>query len=347
MALALSALGWFALVYPRQRGPGRGREVTVTVRAGTSIDALARELHAAGAIDSPLFFAAYARLLGAQGALRQGEVLLTDDMSPRDVLQRIAIGYGAATVRVTIPEGFDRYAIAARLERWGVADREDFLRASEDRALLDELGIAGPTAEGYLFPDTYRLPQNAGGDEAVRRLVANWKLRAAPIYEEHREGLEALARELSWGMHEALILASIVEKEAAVEQERAIIARVFLNRLTKPGFSPRRLQADPTVSYGCRASPLAAPSCIGWDGRTITRAMLADRANPYNTYRHEGLPPGPICNPGASSIRAVLTAEPHDYLYFVARGGGRHAFSATLEEHNAAVLRLRERQGRR
>lgn len=321
--------------------------MTVTVRAGMSLEELARELHAAGAVESPFLFAAYARLLGAGGSLREGDALLTDDMSPRDVLQRVAAGFGEATVRVTVPEGFDRYDIAARLERWGVAERSDFLRASEDRALLDELGIEGPSAEGYLFPDTYRLPQDAGGEEAVRRLVANWERRAAPLYEEHAGGLESLSRELSWGRHQALILASIIEREAVVSEERPVIARVFVNRLVAPGFSPRRLQADPTVSYGCRAAASRAPSCAGWDGRSITRAMLADRANPYNTYRHEGLPPGPICNPGAPSIRAVLTAEPHDYLYFVARGGGRHAFSATLEEHNAAVARLREREGRR
>ncbi|MCZ7677962.1 MAG: endolytic transglycosylase MltG [Sandaracinaceae bacterium] len=212
-------------------------------------------------------------------------------MSPRDVLQRVAAGFGEATVRVTVPEGFDRYDIAARLERWGVAERSDFLRASEDRALLDELGIEGPSAEGYLFPDTYRLPQDAGGEEAVRRLVANWERRAAPLYEEHAGGLESLSRELSWGRHQALILASIIEREAVVSEERPVIARVFVNRLVAPGFSPRRLQADPTVSYGCRAAASPAPSCAAWDGRSITRAMLADRANPYNTYRHEGSRP--------------------------------------------------------
>lgn len=333
-------------MYPKREGPGRGRGVSVSVRAGMPLEELAEELHAAGAIDSPFLFAAYARLLGAGDALREGPALLTDDMSPRDVLQRVAVGFGEPTVRVTIPEGFDRYDIAARLERWGVAGRDDFVRASEDRALLDELGVEGPSAEGYLFPDTYRLPQGAGGEEAVRRLVGNWQRRAAPIYEEHAGALEALGRELSFGRYQALILSSIIEREAVVAEERPVIARVFVNRLVVPGFSPRRLQADPTVSYGCRAAP-RAPSCAGWDGRGITRAMLADRENPYNTYRHEGLPPGPICNPGASSIRAVLTAEPHDYLYFVARGGGRHAFSATLEEHNAAVARLREREGRR
>jgi UPF0755 protein len=343
VALALAAVGWLGIVYPRGEGPGRGRPVSVTVERGMSIDTLAHRLHDAGAIEDPMLFAMYARMVGADHHLREGETLLSDDMTPRDVLSRVAIGVGAATVRVTIPEGFDRFGVAARLARWGVCSEEDFLAASTDPELLRSLDIPGDSAEGYLFPDTYQLPTDLGGAEAVRRLVAQHERRTAPIYEERARALADLERTLGWSEHQTLILASIIEKEAAVEEERATIARVFLNRLRLPGFSPRRLQADPTVSYGCRAFRDAAPSCAGFD-RTITRAMLGDRANPYNTYRHEGLPPGPICNPGVASIRAVLADQTHEYLYFVARGHGRHTFSATLEEHNAAVARLRERE---
>lgn len=339
---ALVGLGWLVIVYPKARAGGRGREVRIQLAPGQSLDALAAELASAGAVERPRVFAVYARLLGADEHLRDGEILLTDDMTPRDVLQRIAIGFGAAEVRVTIPEGFHRFAIAERLERWGVTDADAFIAATEDRRLLDELGIEGPTAEGYLFPDTYRMPQDLEGEEVVRRLVGNWQRRTAPIFEAQQARMAWLGRELAWGPHEALILASIVEKEAAVSEERPIIARVFINRLRSPDFHPKRLQADPTVSYGCLAAPSAAPSCARWEGGAITRSMLQDRANLYNTYRHEGLPPGPITNPGLASIRAVLDHEDHEYLYFVARGHGRHAFSATLEEHNAAVARYRE-----
>lgn len=331
-------------MYPKSDGPGTGRAISVQIDPEMGLDAIAARLHRSGAIERPQLFATYARLLGAGEHLRPGPALLTDDMRPRDVLQRIASGYGQPSVRVTIPEGFDRFDVAARLARWGVADEDEFLRATEDPALLAELGIEGPSAEGYLFPDTYRFPQELGGPDAVRRLARGWEQRAAPIFEEHADVLGRLERELSWGRHEALVLASIVEKEAVVDEERPTIARVFINRMLMPDFKPRRLQADPTVSYGCRAAPERAASCLGRDSRAITRAMLGDRDNPYNTYRHEGLPPGPICNPGASSIRAVLRAEPHEYLYFVARGGGRHTFSATLEDHNVAVRRLRERE---
>jgi UPF0755 protein len=115
---------------------------------------------------------------------------------------------------------------------------------------------------------------------------------------------------------------------------------VFLNRLSDPTFVPHRLDADPTVSYGCLLAPQIAPSCAGFHGR-ISRAMTHDPLNPYNTYRLEGLPPGPICNPGLGSIRAVLQPAQHDYLFFVARGGRRHAFSRTIDEHNRAVTKLR------
>ncbi len=330
-------------MYPKRGGPGRGRELSVDIDPHAPLSELAQRLSEAGVIESPRLFATYARLLGAGAHLRSGPALVTDDMTPRDVLQRIAVGYGGANVRVTIPEGFDRFDIAARLERWGVCSRGDFLAATEDDALLGELGVEGTTAEGYLFPDTYRLPQDLGGPDTVRRLVANWRRRVVPVYDANAIAIGRLEHDLSWGRREALILASIVEKEAVVEEERPVIARVFINRMVVPDFSPRRLQADPTVSYGCLVAP-ASPSCRDFDGRTITRAMLSDRDNPYNTYRHEGLPPGPICNPGLSSIRAVLTAEPNDYLYFVARGHGRHAFSATLDAHNHAVSRLRERE---
>ena len=121
--------------------------------------------------------------------------------------------------------------------------------------------------------------------------------------------------------------------------ERARIAGVFWNRLTSKRFLPRRrLQADPTVQYGCIAVPEAAPSCEGYEGR-ITRAMLDDPENPYNTYRHSGLPPGPISNPGKASLAAVIDPEKHDYFYFVASGSGRHHFSKTLRQHNIAVRR--------
>ena len=199
---------------------------------------------------------------------------------------------------------------------------------------------SGATLEGYLFPETYDLREGMGAARAAKRMLRTFSERAAPRI---AEGKGELA-DLGFGPPEVVALASVVEKEAAVAEERALIAGVFLNRLRSDAFRPRhRLQADPTVSYGCRAEPAAAPSCAGFRGR-ITRAMLADRANRYNSYAHPGRPPGPIANPGLASLEAVLAPATHDYLYFVARGGGRHAFSASLDDHNDAVRALRERE---
>ena len=153
--------------------------------------------------------------------------------------------------------------------------------------------------------------------------------------------LAALHVELGFRTHEVLTLASIVEKEARLSSEQPIIAGVFLNRLRDPSFRPKRLQADPTVTYGCLIVP-GLPSCAGASaGQAPTRTMLVDPANPYNTYRHEGLPPGPIANPGLSAIEAVIQPAPHDYLYFVAQRGGAHTFSRNLQDHNVAVDQLR------
>ena len=126
-----------------------------------------------------------------------------------------------------------------------------------------------------------------------------------------------------------------MEKEARVPSEQPLIAGVFLNRLRDPAFKPKRLQADPTVAYGCVVQP-NLPSCAQFDGRRVTRTMTGDPNNPYNTYRHAGLPPGPIANPGLGALRAVLAPAVHDYLYFVASGAGAHAFSRTLADHNEA-----------
>lgn len=340
VGVAVAVIAAIVIVYPSRRASGTGRAIELEIAPGAVFGEVAARLGEEGVVEHPALFSIYARLIGADEHLRAGSVMLSDDMSPREVVQRIAIGFGAASVEVLIPEGFHRWDVAARLARWGVTSEDSFLDASCDRALLDELGVPGPSAEGYLFPDTYRLSEGMDAREVVRRMVANHGRRTAPLLRDHADALVALERELGWSAHEVLILASIVEKEAAARDERPVIARVFLNRLRDPAFRPHRLDADPTVSYGCRERPDAAPSCASFRGR-ISRAMTHDAANPYNTYRIEHLPPGPISNPGLDALRAVLAPAEHDYYFFVARGGGRHAFSRTIEEHNRTTARLR------
>lgn len=347
VAVAIAALTWLFLVYPADvRGTGRGaQELTLVVEGDDGIDEVAAELEHLGAIDDARLFALYARLLGADEHLRRGPVRLRADMSIRTLLARVAEGLGPTQIAVLVPEGFDRFEIAARLERWDVCDEAAFLEATEDRALLDELEITGPSAEGYLLPDTYTFATGSDARDVVRRFVRAYRAATDDLFEDERDAApRARLARLGLGPHEILVLASIVEQEAVAREEQPVIAGVFVNRLESETFLPRRrLQADPTISYGCKVEPSRA-SCEGFDGRRITRAMLEDEGNPYNTYRREGLPPSPICNPGLPAIRAVLEHAQHDYFYFVARGRGRHVFSATLDAHNEGVADLRDRE---
>jgi UPF0755 protein len=340
-ALPLFALGWLLLEYPHRPGPGRGRVVQVDLVPGASLHSVARQLVQVGAIDRADFFAWHARLRGAQPRLRQGSVLLYDNMTPREVLQRLARGYGLAQLRIVVPEGVTRFDIAARLARWGVCSQQAFIAASEDAALLRELDISSESAEGLLFPDTYLLREEMDARAVVRRFVANARRRISDLFLEHQPQLERLQSELRWGPAEIVTLASIVEKEARVPHEQPMIAGVFLNRLRDPDFRPKRLQADPTVAYGCLIEQALLASCGAFDGLHVTRGMLGDRLNPYNTYRIEGLPPGPIANPGLSAMLAVLEPVEHRYFYFVAKGGGLHHFSETLQDHRTAVEQQR------
>ncbi|MFW5875396.1 MAG: endolytic transglycosylase MltG [Myxococcota bacterium] len=338
MALIFAAVGfvaWLLVLYPKQPGPGEGQRVDIHIAKGASLGEVAGALGREGALASPRLFAVYARLVGADERLRQGPVVLTDDLAPAGVLPHIARGFGSAWVRLTVPEGFNRFEVARRLAEWDVTDADAFLRVTGSADVVDRFGLAGETLEGYLFPATYRLAKETPPLEVARDMVGTWRRRVMPLVEENPGGLARLKEDFGWGLHEVLTLASIVEKEAAASEERPVIAGVFLNRLRDPDFQPKRLQADPTVAYGCVVDP-SVESCAEFDGG-ISRTMLRGSDNRYNTYRAEGLPPGPIANPGTASIRAVLAPATHDYLYFVARGAGRHRFSVSLEEHAEAV----------
>lgn len=249
---------------------------------------------------------------------------------------------GTAIVRVTIPEGWNRYQVASRLENQRVlTSGSAFLRATEDRALLEELDIPSSSAEGYLFPDTYEFYRGAEPHEVVEKFIANYSIKFRNLSRRHSKGLRRLGALGDDPEHVAVILASIVEKEAAQTAEKPRIAGVFLNRLLLDSFPSRLLQADPTVAYGCVGARPVPMSCKGFKGK-LRRSHLDDGTNPYNTYVHPGLPPGPISNPGLASLEAVLDPEKTKYLYFVARGDGTHEFSTTIEKHKAAVERYRD-----
>jgi UPF0755 protein len=283
----------------------------------------------------------YLRLFGPSTPLVPGPHVLKDSLSPRQIVERLARLRTRPVVKVTLPEGWHHLQIAQRLEQSGVCSAQSFRSASNNAALVRRLGISAGTAEGYLFPATYELRVDTAAESVVARLVREAKERLRKLSDLHPKAMARLRGQFGWSTHEVVILASIVEKEAAAADEQRTIASVFFNRLLDQQFRPaRRLQSDPTAAYGCIVVPERAPSCRT-RARGVTSSMLRDAANPYNTYAHPGLPPGPIGNPGESAISAVLDPARTDFLFFVARGAGRHHFSRTLVQHNRAIRESR------
>jgi UPF0755 protein len=328
-------LTWLMLVFPHSRQAQVKRDFVVELPSPVSLESLTARLVEERVISRPSAFRIYARLMGADEQLRSGWVALNRGLSVRELLPRIARGFGSSKVSVLLPEGFTHFDAATRLSRFGVAPQAQLLSAMSDPALLAKLQIPGESVEGYLFPAVYDFPQESDAQVVVSRMVRVFRERTQGLYDAY-----ALAHDgapFSLTPHQLLTLASIVEREAQIPDERPIIAGVFMNRLTDPTFRPKRLQADPTVAYGCLVARDRVPSCAEFDGRRITPSMVRDAANPYSTYRHDGLPPGPICNPGLEALRASLQPATHDYFYFVTKGGGRHAFSHSLDDHNARV----------
>jgi len=318
-------------------GPGPGHAFVAQVHENSTAAELSELLTARGALQSPRLFRAYLALLSPGFELAAGEHILNDAASPRELARRLARTSGRPAEHVTFPEGFHALQVGQRLERAEVCTLSAFRRAAFDPTLLRELGIEGASAEGYLFPASYGLLVDSDAREVVRVLAAEAKKRMQKLRVDHPGRLEQLASEFGFGEREVLTLASIIEKEAQASDERPLIASVFFNRLRDPDFKPARmLQSDPTASYGCVIAGAEIPSCTGFHG-SVTPALLRDPANPYNTYRHPGLPPGPIANPGEASIAAVLAPAHSDFLYFVAKGAGRHAFSRTFAEHREAL----------
>ncbi|MBX3263966.1 MAG: endolytic transglycosylase MltG [Labilithrix sp.] len=334
---------YLLVVFPSSAGPGAGKDVELVIDRDDDPSAIVAKLDRAGLLRSPRTFALYARMVGLRAT--PGVHLLTDEASPHELVRRLEREGHATRAKVTIPEGWNRFDIAKRLQALHVAWGQAFLDATANTDLLREIGVDGDSAEGYLFPATYDLPLDSDPKDVVRRLVAEFDRRFIQLEQNHRLGRAQLEGTLGWGRREIVTLASMVEKEAAVDEERALIASVFLNRLRDPAFKRKVLQCDPTSAYGCLALRDRVPACAGFAGKP-THAINVDPLNTYSTYVHEGLPPGPIGNPGAKSLQAVLAPASTKYLYFVVRGDRRHAFSETLEEHNTAVKDFRERTSR-
>ena len=227
--------------------------------------------------------------------------------------------------------------VAKLLAARGILKASVALAAMRDRPLLRRLNVPAASAEGFLFPDTYRFDEGSSAEKVLGRMVARHFKVYVELRRQHPAAIKRLRRLLGWGHKEIVTLASIVEKETGQAAERPLIAAVFLNRLRLASFPSRLLQTDPTIIYGCTALLSRSPACQRFSGR-IRRIHLTDKMNPYNTYAHVGLPPGPISNPGRGSLQAVLRPVPKTrYLYFVSRNDGTHYFSSTRARHERAV----------
>jgi UPF0755 protein len=305
--------------------------VYITVREGDTASSIGQRLEGAGIIESGSSFQLLARITGSERALAAGEYEFIRQTSSLDALSRIRNGLTAARV-VPVPEGMRLEEIAALLERRGVVSAGDFLVAvntiaTNGSGIDADLLSSRPTAstlEGYLYPATYSFARNVAPNEVVLSMLQTMSERVTPE-------LRSEARAQGLTLHQVLIIASIVEREVVVPEERPLIASVYRNRLA----IDMPLQADPTVQYAIAARPGNVVEFGYWKKFLSFQDLQFDST--YNTYVRKGLPPGPISNAGLDSIVAVIRPAPTKYLYFVARNDGTHAFSETFEEHQRYV----------
>jgi UPF0755 protein len=312
--------------------PNDSTKVVVTVAPGSTASDIGSELQQQGLVRSALFFRFAADQAGVGSSLAAGDYELSKSMSTPEIVEVLAKGEVKRGLVATIPEGWRSEQIADRLDSTGVAARNDFLQAISAPRLLPDFAVLPPPQpqrlEGFLFPETYEVRQKVSGADAADLMLKMFNQRIGDALRTPSEtGLNAV---------QVITLASIVEREAKVPSERSTIASVYLNRLAQN----MPLQADPTVQYAVATRDGAAAAAYGY-WRPLTSGDL-NVESPYNTYVHTGLPPGPICNPGEPSIRAVLQPAHTDFAYFVATNDGRgtHLFARTLDEHNANVARV-------
>jgi UPF0755 protein len=314
LAIAYTA---FELFVPVQ---AVNKNIEVEIPRGATFRQAAEILQRERLIRDVKVFLLLGKLAGADRKIRAGFYSFWSSMSPMDIFSIIRKGR-IIEFELRVLEGDSLYEIADTFEKAGVESAEKVLDLCRDPDFLEKHAIEAPSAEGYLFPDTYVVPKGMKAEDALGLMIQHMAEKAGPA-------AQAKARRMGMTLNEVLTLASIIEKEAVVDSERPIISAVYHNRLRKG----MMLQADPTAIYGVKRSR-----------ERITRNDL-QRRTPYNTYVIKGLPPGPIAAPGLKSIEAALQPAPVSYLYFVSNNDGTHNFSDTLSEHAEAVRSYREKK---
>lgn len=305
-----------------------GEPITYTVQKGENFSGIARKLQLQGIISSERAFRWYVNILAPGKPLQRGEFALYTRMPVPEVVRALTEGKPIEH-RFTIPEGYNIFQIAEELEAKSFVSKADFLAAARSPELIQQIpGVASlarkpSSIEGYVYPDTYLLQKVFNAREIAQIMLNHFREVFKGIEPQVRDNL--LVREFRFTPHDIVTLASIVEKETGAGSERPLVASVFVNRLRKR----MRLQTDPTIIYGIYLEKGS------WDGNIRRRDL--DGGNAYNSYQHDGLPPGPIANPGVSALRAVMQPAETDYLYFVSKGDGTHVFSKDYGSHAKAV----------
>lgn len=298
-------------------GSPHGAIVHVTIPPGATFRVATDSLHRAGLVEAPRLFRLYAQVTGRDRDIKAGTYGLQRDMGWSALVNALHEGQGLER-RLTVPEGWSLREIVPALTTALGAPAESVEAAMRDTSLLRELDVPTPTLEGYLFPDTYVFAYGTAPRAAVREMVHRFEQVWDPRWDDRLQ-------QLAMSRNDIVTLASIVEKEARLPEERPVIAAVYHNRLK----AQMPLQADPTVQYA-----------LGEHHDRVTYHDL-EVDSPYNTYRHPGLPPGPIASPGRASIEAALFPASVPYLYFVADTDGHHEFRTTFKEHKAAKAEIR------
>ncbi len=294
----------------------------VIIEKGATTAEIAGQLDERELIRSPRLFRWLARAWGIDRRLKPGRYDFAGSVSTYEILESL-YHQDAVRVKITIPDGWRVTTVARFAQRQLGVDSARFLELCRDSLFLNQLAVPVGNAEGYLLTDTYRFYWGVEPEEFIRALVVM----------THRVFVDSLMKrmnEIGWSKHKTLTMASLIEAEAGVAEERTRISGVFHNRLRRN----MKLQCDPTVIYALG----------GINRRLLYRDLKID--SPYNTYKYRGLPPGPICNVGIPAITAALYPDEHNELYFVARGDGTHIFSESLREHNRARRLVKQlRQG--
>ncbi|MEW5767830.1 MAG: endolytic transglycosylase MltG [bacterium] len=307
LILLLVVLFWPTLLTPRRPYISQ----TVFIPPGSGVRQIASILKSYRIIDYPLYFTLTAKLKGVENSLKAGEYRFNNRMSTKELLDQLKKGE-TITSSFTIPEGYNLREIAGRLQDEGFASSKRFLSLCYDRDFISSLGLNVESLEGYLFPDTYQAVRGTSEEEIIRAMFNR--------FQEITDPFRGKIKKMDISLHSIIILASLIEKEVQKEEERPLVSAVFYNRL-KQGMP---LESCATVLYA-----------LGYHKYLLTYDDLKIKS-PYNTYLHPGLPPGPICSPGRTSIKAALNPAPVPYLYFVAQQNGNHQFSETYIQHQRA-----------